>query len=114
MIDKYELKFQKMDYEGLHTLVQWAEQEGWNPVPYDAEVYQLTDPDGYYGYHHNWELIAGDSIVSYNKDFGFMGFFIVKPEYRAAGFARKHWHERRDALIGRLRPNSTNWYGWSC
>lgn len=101
------LQFQKLDYEGLKTLVEWAEQEGWNPGPYDAEVYWATDLDGYYGYFDKGKLIAGGSIVSYNQEFGFMGFFIVKPEYRAAGIGRKLWHERRDTLLNRLHPNAS-------
>jgi GNAT superfamily N-acetyltransferase len=100
------LQFQKLDYEGLKTLVQWAEQEGWNPGPYDAETYWATDPDGYYGYFDKGELIAGGSIVSYNQEFGFMGFFIVKPEYRAAGIGRKLWYQRRDALLSRLNDGA--------
>lgn len=107
MIDINSLQFQKLDYEGLQTLVQWAEHEGWNPGPNDAEVYWATDPDGYYGYFHNRELIAGGSIVSYNQEFGFMGFFIVKPEHRATGIGRKLWYERRDTLLSRLHPNAT-------
>ena len=101
------LLFQKLDYEGLKTLVEWAEQEGWNPGPYDAEAYWVTDPDGYYGYFDEGELIAGGSIVSYNQEFGFMGFFIVKPEYRAAGIGRKLWYQRRDMLLGRLNKGAT-------
>lgn len=101
------LLFQKLDYEGLKTIVEWAEQEGWNPGPYDAEAYWATDPDGYYGYFDEGELIAGGSIVSYNQEFGFMGFFIVKPEYRAAGIGRKLWYQRRDMLLGRLNEGAT-------
>lgn len=106
MTNTESLQFQKLDYEGLKTLVEWAEKEGWNPGPYDAEVYWATDPDGYYGYFDKGQLIAGGSIVSYNQEFGFMGFFIVKPEYRAAGIGRKLWHQRRDALVSRLNDGA--------
>lgn len=101
-----ELHFQKLDYPGLKTLVQWAEEEGWNPGPKDAEVYWETDPDGFYGYYLKDELIAGGSIVSYNGEFGFMGFFIVKPKYRALGIGRKLWHQRRDTLLARLHKGA--------
>ncbi len=96
----------RIDYTGLQTLIAWAREEGWNPGPYDAEVFWNTDPDGYYGYYHNQDLIAGGSIVSYSGDFGFMGFFIVKPGMRGKGVGRKLWYERRDLLLKRLKTGS--------
>jgi GNAT superfamily N-acetyltransferase len=98
-----DLQFEKLDLNGVKTLADWAQKEGWNTGPYDADVYYATDPDGFYGFHYNGELIAGGSIVSYDGNFGFMGFFIVKPEYRSHGIGRKLWYLRRDTLLSRLK-----------
>jgi len=102
-----QLQFQKLDFKGLQILLKWAEEEGWNPGPNDADVFWATDPDGFYGYYYQGELIGGGSIVSYNKEFGFMGFFIVRPEYRSKGIGRKLWYQRRDTLLSRLNKDAS-------
>jgi len=107
MIDFAKLQFQKLDLKGVKTLVAWAASEGWNPGPHDADVFYATDPDGFWGYNLEGELIAGGSIVSYNGDLGFMGFFIVKPEYRSHGIGRKLWYHRRDMLLSRLKQGAS-------
>ena len=107
MINIENLNFQKLDFEGLKVLIKWADEEGWNPGLNDADVFWKTDPDAYYGYYYNDELIAGGSIVSYDKQFGFMGFFIVEPEFRSLGIGRKLWYQRRDTLISRLNKGAS-------
>jgi len=107
MIKLEDLEFQKLDFSGVKSLVDWAQQEGWNPGPRDADIYWATDPDGYYGFYFKEELIAGGAIVSYNNEFGFMGLFIVKPEFRANGLGRELWYRRRNLLIERLNENAS-------
>ncbi|MCB9045312.1 MAG: GNAT family N-acetyltransferase [Chitinophagales bacterium] len=106
MLNTTQLQIQQLDRQGLDTLVSWAKAEGWNPGPYDADVFWATDPEGFVGYYHNDELIGGGSVVAYNGLFGFMGFFIVKPEYRSVGIGRKLWYQRRDMLLSRLQPGA--------
>lgn len=98
--------FQKLNFTGLKTLVGWAKQEGWNPGLQDAEIFWHTDPNGYYGFLDEGKLIAGGSIVSYGGEFGFMGLFIVSPEYRGKGIGRDLWYLRRDMLLQRLKPGA--------
>ncbi|EMS78344.1 GNAT family N-acetyltransferase [Desulfotignum phosphitoxidans] len=102
--DDYD--FVKLNREHLDILVSWADQEGWNPGPHDADVFWHTDPDGFYGFFDQGELVAGGAIISYDGAFGFMGFFIVKPAYRGRGIGRKLWYLRRDTLLKRLDPGA--------
>lgn len=101
------LLFQKLNLDGVRTLVKWAEEEGWNPGPHDADVYYATDPGGFYGFYFQDKLIAGGAIVSYNNEFGFMGLFIVKSEYRGKEIGRKLWYQRRDTLLKRLNKGAS-------
>ena len=101
-----QLKLTKLTLEYVKTLVMWAEKEGWNPGPFDAEAFYHADPDGFYGYFLHDELIAAGSIVSYDGNFGFMGFFIVLPEYTGQGIGTKLWFQRRDQLLSRLKTDA--------
>lgn len=86
----------------LDVLVEWAAKEGWNPGNSDADIFWATDPDGFIAAEHEGKLIGGGSIVSYQRKFGFMGFFIVHPDFRGRGLGNKLWHYRVQQLIDRL------------
>lgn len=90
----------------LDAAVEWAAKEGWNPGLHDAQVFWDTDPQGFVVLEKNGEMIGSGSIVSYNGKFGFMGFFIIKPEYRSKGLGTKLWLWRRDKLLSRLKKDS--------
>lgn len=100
------IALKKLDKNGLATLMQWASNEGWNPGIYDLEVFWNTDPDGFYGFYFENQLIAGGAIISYHKEFGFMGLFLVHKDLRSNGIGKKLWYLRRDLLISKLNPNA--------
>ncbi len=104
-IENIDLK--KLDKSGLKTLISWASNEGWNPGKNDADVFWDTDPNGFYGFYYENKLIAGGAIISYNKEFGFMGLFIVHNDFRNIGIGNKLWHLRRDRLLQRLNANAS-------
>lgn len=98
-----ELIIRNMHREELDILVDWAADEGWNPGLSDAQIFWETDPEGFIAAEIDGELIGGGSIVSYDGQFGFMGFFIIHPDHRGQGLGNTLWHARLQRLIGRLQ-----------
>lgn len=101
------LVIRNMDRAEVDKLVEWAAAEGWNPGLHDADLFWATDPGAFIAADLDGELIGGGAITSYQGEFGFMGFFIVRPEYRSRGLGNTIWHARRDRLLARLHPGAS-------
>ena len=72
--------------------VDWAAEEGWNPGLKDADCYYAADPQGFLIGSLGADPIATISAVRYSDTFGFLGFYIVKPEYRGQGYGLQIWN----------------------
>ncbi len=73
----------------LDIAVQWAEREGWNPGLQDARCFYAADPEGFFIGLLDDLPVACLSAVRYGETFGFMGFYMVEPEYRGRGYGQK-------------------------
>ena len=102
-----QLVIRNMTRSELDELVAWAGREGWNPGLHDAGLFWRTDPAAFIAAQLDGELIGGGAITSYGGEFGFMGFFIVRPEYRGQGLGNTLWHARRERLIARLNSGAS-------
>lgn len=80
-----------MTRKDLDVAVSWAKEEGWNPGLHDADAFFQTDPKGFFMGFLGQEPIACLTAVSYGKDFGFLGFYIVKKEHRGKTFGIQIW-----------------------
>lgn len=87
-----------MNRQEVDIAIEWAAKEGWNPGLYDADCYYSADPNGFLIGTLDNEPIAAISAVKYGGSFGFMGFYIVKPEYRGKGYGIQIWNAGLDYL----------------
>ncbi len=81
-----------MSREQVELAVDWAAAEGWNPGRHDADCFHIADPDGFFIGLIDGEPVATISAVRYGKTFGFLGFYIVKPERRGQGLGLGIWN----------------------
>lgn len=79
-------QIRNMQPDELEFALRWAEREGWNPGLDDARCFYAADPGGFFIGLLDGRPVACVSAVRYGADFGFMGFYIVEPEYRSRGY----------------------------
>ncbi|MGB0943304.1 MAG: GNAT family N-acetyltransferase [Marinomonas sp.] len=95
-----ELHIRKMTQEELGLALSWAAIEGWNPGLHDAKTYFLADPNGFLLAEFNGEPIGCISAIKYSPDFAFIGFYLVKPEFRGQGYGMQLWQAAMSYLSG--------------
>jgi GNAT superfamily N-acetyltransferase len=93
-----------MRREEASILGDWAAAAGWNPGLADIAVAWGYDPDAFIALRKGDTLIGGGAIMAYGRTAGFMGLFIMHPEWRQQGLGRCLWHERLRRLRARLDP----------
>ncbi|HSK39223.1 MAG TPA: GNAT family N-acetyltransferase [Arenibaculum sp.] len=84
----------------LDLAVDWAAAEGWNPGLSDASAFHLADPEGFLVGLLDGRPVASISVVRYADAFGFLGFYIVRPEVRGQGFGIGLWRAGMARLAG--------------
>ena len=75
----------------LALTLDWAAAEGWNPGLNDAECFHAADPEGFFIGEMAREPVGSISAVRYDARFGFLGLYIVRPEFRGRGFGLELW-----------------------
>lgn len=96
-----ELRIRTLTREEMALPIEWAAREGWNPGLYDADCFYAADPAGFLVGELGGEPIGCISAVRYGDKFGFIGLYIVLPEFRGRGLGIQLWRAAMDRLAGR-------------
>ena len=91
-----------MRREELAFAIDLAAREGWNPGLNDAECFFAADPGGFLIGELAGEPVGCISAVSYAGRYGFVGLYIVRPEFRGRGYGLRLWQ----AAMARLRGHN--------
>lgn len=94
--NKYVIR--QMTKSDLDLAISWAAKEGWNPGLHDRDPFYNTDPHGFFMGFLDEKPISCISAVSYGKNFGFIGFYIVHIDHRNKGYGIKIWNKAIDYL----------------
>lgn len=97
-MDNYSIRV--MNRQDMDLMIEWARLEDWNPGLNDSECFYAADPNGFFIGELDGEPIGCISAVKYNKDFGFIGFYIVRQEFRGKGYGIKLWKTGMEYLKG--------------
>lgn len=90
-----------INQQELAIPLSWAQAEGWQPGIDDARHFYATDPQGFFMGFLDDEPIACISAVAYDETYGFIGLYIVRPEFRHQGFGIALWNTAMQRLQGR-------------
>ena len=80
---------------------KWQSELGWNPGFKDIELFYQADPNGFLMGYEKDEPVSHISAIMLNKNFSFIGLFIVKPEHRGKGYGFKLFKNALKYLEGR-------------
>ena len=92
------LSIRPMSEDDIDFVTEISRKEGFVPGVGDLGIYQNTDKQGLWvGWldHKPIGCIAG---IRYNQNYGFLGLFLVKDEYRGRGFGLQLWKKALDHL----------------
>lgn len=89
------------DRADVDTMVAWAVAEGWNPGRDDAGPFHAADPGGFLIGRIDGAPASIISVVRTGADFGFLGFYICRPDLRGQGHGWAIWQAGMARLAGR-------------
>jgi GNAT superfamily N-acetyltransferase len=86
------LTIRTMRPDEISLAVDWAAAEGWNPGLADDACFASVDPEGFFIAELDGKPVATVSCVNYDARFAFLGFYIVRADFRGKGIGLRIWN----------------------
>ena len=96
------IELRNMKRHEMQIAIEWAKKEGWNPGQNDKDCFYNADPNGFFVGLYDGKIAAIISAIKYGLTYGFIGFYIVDPDYRGKRFGIQIWNLAVEYLQGRL------------
>ncbi|MFJ8077153.1 GNAT family N-acetyltransferase [Streptomyces sp. NPDC096176] len=96
-----EFEIRSASAREIGLMRDWADEEGWNPGDSDRWAFAVADPEGFLIGRLDGEPVGCISAVRYGAGFGFIGFYITRPDVRGQGYGMRLWRAGMDRLQGR-------------
>jgi ribosomal protein S18 acetylase RimI-like enzyme len=84
-------RVQVMRPRDIALALDWAAAEGWNPGLADDACFASADPAGFLLGEIAGAPAATISVINYDDHFAFLGFYIVRPDFRGRGYGWRLW-----------------------
>ena len=87
--------------DDAQRMARWAADEGWNPGNTDIYAFFAADPGAFRIGRLDGEPVVCISVVKYGQTFGFLGFYIARPQVRGKGLGIQVWRAGMARLADR-------------
>jgi hypothetical protein len=78
----YHIEVATLENGGLQFIFDNAKREGWEPGVDDLSIFPTADPNGFFVGILDGKIVGCVSAVRHDDSYGFIGYYIVSPEYR--------------------------------
>jgi len=92
------LQIRPLERGDIASVTDWARQEGFSPGAGDVAIYRHTDRQGLWVGWLGSERIGCISGVRYSAEYGFIGLYLVRPEWRGQGYGLQLWSQAMQHL----------------
>lgn len=92
------LQIRPLERGDIAPITRWARQEGFAPGSGDVAIYRHTDRQGIWVGWLGAERVGCITGVRYTAAYGFLGLYLVQPQWRGRGYGLQLWRHALEHL----------------